>query len=158
MDEKIFYITKKKLQDLRKEYEELVVFERSKTVGEEAPRMLESEDLNPEFVSFQEDMGTLRGRIDELETILTNHELIKKPPKAKQGLVGIGAKVKVHVNGALSEFTIMGTLDANPVVGHISNESPVGRALLGHKVGDEVFVDSPEKTTYKIKGIHYEIS
>ena len=158
MDGKIFYITKAKLQELQKEYGELLDFERKKSLGQEAPKIFESEDLNPEFVSFQEDIGFLRSRIDELKNIIEHHELIKNPPKDKQGVVGMGAKVRIDVDGQRDEFIIVGTLEANPVLGKISNESPVGKALLGHKVGDEVIVSSPIKTAYKIKSIKYEIN
>ena len=158
LDKKIFYVTKEKLKQLKKEHDDLVVFEHNKLSGQEAPRMMESEDINPEFVSYQEDMTSLRNRIDELKTILDNYELIKNPPKEHQTAVGVGATVKLETSGQKAEFVIMGTLEANPELGHISNESPVGKALIGHKVGDEVMVDSPEKTKYKIKGIKYEIS
>jgi len=158
MDGKIFYITKGKLQELKKEYEGLLDFERKKALGQEAPKILESEDLNPEFVSFQEDIGFLRSRIDELKNILEHHELIRIPTKDKQGVIAVGAKVKIDVDGQKDEFIIMGTLEANPALGKISNESPVGRALLGHRVGDEVVVSSPIKVTYKVKNIKYEIS
>ena len=158
MEDKIFYITKGKLQELKKEYEELLVFEHEKIFGEEAPKILESEDLNPEFVSFQEDIGFFRSRIDELKNILDHHELIKNPSKDKQHVIGVGAKVKIDVNGKKDEFVLVGTLEANPVLGKISNESPVGKALLGHKIGDEIVIDSPAKINYKIKGIKYEIS
>ena len=57
MDGRIFHVTKEKLQELKKEYEQLIAFERGKTVGQEAPKILESEDVNLEFISFQEDMG-----------------------------------------------------------------------------------------------------
>ena len=158
MDGKIFYITKEKLHEIKKEYEELLEFEHKKDLGMEAPKILESEDLNPEFVSFQEDVGFLRLRIDELRNIIERHELIKNPSKDKQGVVGLGAKVKIDVDGQKDEFTIVGTLEANPALGKISNESPVGRALLGHKIGDEIILSSPMKITYKIKNIKYEIS
>lgn len=156
MDGKIFYLTKEKLQELKKEHEELLNFERKKVLGQEAPKILESEDLNPEFVSFQEDIGFLRSRIDELKNILEHHILIKAPAKDKQGIVGLGAKVKIDVDGQKDEFFIVGTLEANPAIGKISNESLAGRALLGHKIGDEVVVSSPIKVTYKIKNIKYE--
>ena len=158
MEGKIFYITKAKLQELKKEHNELVSFEHSKSLGEEAPKILESEDLNSEFVSFQEDIGFLRSRIDELKNIIDHHELIKNPAKSVQNIVGIGAKVKIDVNGQKDEFEILGTLEANPALGKISNESPVGRALLGKKIGEEVTISSPAKATYKIKGIKYEIN
>ena len=158
MEGKIFYLTKAKLQELKKEHDELVAFEHSKSLGEEAPKILESEDLNSEFVSFQEDIGFLRSRIDELRNILDHHELIKNPTKSAQNAVGIGAKVKIDVNGQKDEFVIVGTLEANPALGKISNESPVGKALLGKKVGEEFTLASPAKATYKIKGIKYEIN
>jgi transcription elongation factor GreA len=84
--------------------------------------------------------------------------LIKIPAKDKQKIISLGAKVKIEVDGQRDEFTLVGTLEANPALGRISNESPVGKALLGHKVGEEVSVSSPIKTTYKIKSIKYEIS
>ena len=70
----------------------------------------------------------------------------------------MGAKVKVEFAGEKDEFMIVGTLEANPDAGRISNESPVGKALLGAKIGDEVMVYSPKKTVYKVKSIKYEIS
>ncbi|MDP2741245.1 MAG: GreA/GreB family elongation factor [bacterium] len=157
MDEKIFYITKGKLQELKKEHEEFIELERHKNAGE-SPRAFESEDLNPEFISFQEDMSFLRSRILELNNILEHHELIKSPPKEQKNIIGLGAKVRISVDGKKDEFVIVGTLEANPALGKISNESPVGKILLGHKVGDEVAVSSPIKTVYKIKQIKYEIS
>ncbi len=81
----------------------------------------------------------------------------KSPPQEKKAFVGIGAKVKIDVAGKNDEFTIVGTLEANPQLGKISNESPVGMALLGHKVGDEVVILAPTKKVYKIKNIKYEV-
>lgn len=158
MDGKIFYVTKEKLHNVKKEYDELVAFERNKTIGVEAPKILESEDMNPEFISYHEDMESLRFRIDELKNIIENHTLIKNPPKEKQAFVDMGAKVILDVNGKKDEFMIVGTLEANPSLNKISNESPVGKAILGHKVGDEVVITCPETIKYKIKNIKYEIS
>jgi transcription elongation factor GreA len=64
--------------------------------------------------------------------------------------------VVVEVNGEEDEFQIVGTLEANPLLGKISNESPVGSALMGKKVGDEIIISSPVKTVYKIKKIKYQ--
>jgi transcription elongation factor GreA len=158
MDGKTFYITKAKLQELKKEHEELLEFERRKMVGQEAPKIFESEDINPEFISFQEDIGFLRSKINEVKNILDHYELIKAPPNAEQKTVGLGAKIKIEVDGKKDEFLIVGTLEANPALGKISNESPVGRALLGHKVGDQITIPSPVKTVYKIKDIKYQVS
>ena len=114
--------------------------------------------MNPEFISFQEDMDSLRSRISFLEDVFENHKIIKKPTKDQLSFVNIGAKVKLESSGKNDEFTLVGTLEANPDLNKISNESPVGKAILGCKVGDEVVIDSPEKMKYKIKGIKYEVN
>lgn len=158
MEAKTYFITKDKLEELKREYQELVDIERNKSTSDEAPKMFESEDINPEFISFHEDMDYLKSRIAEVKHILENYELIKAPPKEQQSLVSLGARIKIEVDGEKDEFIIVGTLEANPALGKISNESPVGKALLGHKVGDEVIVSSPIKTVYRIKGIRYEIN
>lgn len=157
MSEKIFFITKGKLKELKKEHDELVAFEHSKVMGEEAPRMFESEDINPEFISYHQDLDALRLRIEELKDIFDHHEIIKNPHKDQQHIVALGAKVGMEVNGKHNEFVITGTLEANPDLGKISNESLVGKALLGHKIGDEILISSPTKTKYKIKSIHYQV-
>lgn len=151
---KKFYLTSKGLEAIKKEYSILKGFRLAKTKGE-VPKIWESEDLNPEYLSFQEDLNFLETRIAELENILKNVELIKTPSKKKRDIIGLGATVEVKVDGSSDEFTIVGTLEANPSLGKISNESPVGNALLGRKVGDEVVVSSPIKTTYIIRKIKY---
>ena len=153
-DQKKFYLTKKGLEDLKKEHEILKSLRGAKTKGE-APKIWESEDLNPEYLSFQEDLEFLETRLAELENILDNFSLIGKPSRDKLGIVDLGAIVTVQVNDAKDEFIIVGTLEANPALGKISDESPVGHALLGSKVGDEIVISSPVKTIYKIKKIRY---
>jgi len=153
-EEKKFYLTKQGLEKIKKEYQDLKNLKLSKTKGE-IPKIWQSEDLNPEYLSFQEDLSFLESRIAELEYILKNTELIKPPPKEKQNMVNLGATVLVEVDGQNDEFMIVGSLEANPAIGKISNESPVGRMLLGHRVGDEVVVSSPIQTVYKIKKIKY---
>lgn len=154
LEEKKYYLTKKKLKELKEEYKNLLKLESLKTRGE-VPKILESEDVSSEYLVFQEDLNFLKARIGELKKILNNYELIKYPSKAKQKIVALGAKVKVEADGEKDEFTIVGTLEANPSIGKISNESPVGKALMGRKVGDEIVVSSPIKTTYKILKISY---
>jgi len=153
-EEKKFYLTEQGLERIKKEYQDLKNLKLSKTKGE-IPKIWQSEDLNPEYLSFQEDLSFLESRIAELEYILKNTELIKPPPKEKQNMVNLGATVLVEVDGQNDEFMIVGSLEANPAIGKISNESPVGRMLLGHRVGDEVVVSSPIQTVYKIKKIKY---
>jgi len=155
--EEKFYLTEEGLEKIKKEFEDLKNLKLSKTKGE-IPKIWHSEELNSEYLSFQEDLSFLESRIIELEHILKNAQLIKLPPKEKRNIIQLGAKVLVEVDGQKDELEIVGTLEANPTAGKISNESPVGRVLLGHKAGDVVLVSSPIKTTYKIKKIKYQTS
>lgn len=157
MDGKTFHITKKKLEELKKEHKHLISLEQTQTVGVEAPKMMESDDMNPEFVSYQEDMDSLRRRIDELEDIIKHHQVIKVPAKERAALVDLGATVHLDMGGGKTDqFRIVGTLESNPTAGFISNESPMGKALLGKAIGQEVSIDPAKKKSYKIKHIHYE--
>jgi len=152
-----FYLTIKGLAVLKKEYKILRELRINKT-KKEAPKILESEDLNPEYLAFREDLSSLESRLVELENIFKNVELIKTPLFKNRNIIDLGATVKVKVDGQEDEFTIVGTLEANPALGKISNESPVGSALIGHREGDEVIVSSPTKTIYRIKEIKYQKS
>lgn len=154
IEEKKFYLTKEGLERLKREYRSLKELKLAKVKGE-SPKILVSEDLNPEYLAFQEDMSFLEIRSAELENTLKNAVIIKSPSREKQNIVNLGATVLVEVDGQNDEFTLVGSLEANPSVGNISNESPVGKALLGHKRGDEVVVSSPIQTVYKIKKIRY---
>ena len=154
-EEKKFYLTKEGLEKIKKEYKDLKDLRLSKT-KERFPEVLQSEDLNPEYLSFQEDMSFLEVRIAELENILKNAELIKPPPKEKQDIVDLGATITLEeLDGQINEFMIIGTLEANPSEGKISSDSPVGKALLGHKIGDQIVITSPIRVSYKIKKIKY---
>jgi len=150
-----FYVTKQGLERVQKEYEKLKEFKHQKTMGE-TPNILHSEDANPEYLAFQEDMSLLDARLAEYENILQNTELIKKPAKDKIECVDLGATVICEVDGDKDEFTLVGSLESNPAAGRISNESPVGKALMGHKVGEEVTVNSSVVVTYKILKISYD--
>ncbi len=132
------YLTGRGLEKLKKEHEQLLEMRKLK---EEEP----------------EDLILINRRFEELGTILKTYKLIQTPPKHKQHIVSLGATVAVEVNGQIDEFTILGTFEANPSLGKISNESPVGRALLNRKVGEEIVISSNIKTIYKIKEIRYEL-
>ncbi|MDP2736126.1 MAG: GreA/GreB family elongation factor, partial [bacterium] len=83
-------------------------------------------------------------------------EIITPPAKKERGVVLLGARVTVEVDdGQTDEFEIVGTIEANPSVGRISNESPVGSAFLGKGIGEAVEVSSPKKTVYRITKIRY---
>lgn len=157
MEQEKFYLTKEGLERFKKELEALKKIKALKTKGE-IPDILHSEEINPEYLAFQEDISFLERRLTELENILKNAEIIKVPPKEEQDKIYLGATVEVEVDGRLDEFMLVGSLEANPSIGKISNQSPVGKALIGKKVGETVLISSPIKIAYKIKKIKYEIS
>jgi transcription elongation factor GreA len=137
MPEKI-YLTKKGLEKIKKEYEDL---KKIRLAGAE------------------EDLNLLELKLLKLEYIAKNAELIKLPPENKQNTVGLGATVILEdASGKTKEFEILGTLEADPSEGKISSESPVGQALLNHKVSDEIVINSPTKNSYKIKKIKYQLA
>lgn len=155
MTENKYYLTKEGLEKIQKDYASLLEFRKMKTT-DEVPSIWHSEDVNPEYLSFQEDMNVLEARLTEYENILKNMELIGLPSKDKRDIVFLGAKVSVEIdNGQVDEYEIVGTLEANPSLGRISNESPVGRAILGLRVGEEIAVSSPKKTVFRVKKIEY---
>jgi len=158
MPEENFYLTKEGLERIKKEYQSLRNLKKIKSSRENI-LPLEGENANPAYLSLQEDLEILERKTEELENILKNYQIIKFPPKAKQNIVDLGAKVFLEdSSGQKVKFQIVGTLEANPFLEKISNESPVGKALLGCKVGEKVDIDSPVKLEYKILKITYEES
>ncbi len=152
---KTFYLTKEGLKKLKAEYEDLKKLQ--KTEHEEAPTLLEGDALNPDYSFYKENIDGLEQRLEELDNILKNYTIIKKPGKKEEGTVQIGAKV-ILKNGSTEkeEFKIVGTLEANPFEGKISNESPIGIAFLGKQVGDTISINNNDN--YKILKIQYEES
>jgi len=141
-EEKKFYLTEEGLERIRKEYESLKELRLAKT-RRESPEILYSEDLNPEYLAFREDINFLGSKIIEFENIIKNAELIRPPKKEKQNIIDLGATVLVEINGEIDEFRLVGTLEADPSNRKISNESPIGRALLGKRVGEIVVIKTP---------------
>lgn len=149
---KQFYLTKEGVAELNAEHEELVsqrgpIAERIKTAREFG-------DLseNAEYTSARQEQERVESRIAEIETILQNVEIIKKPKGDSK--VQLGSTVKLSGNGKSKEFTVVGTVEADPINGKISDESPIGQALMGKKVGEEVEIKTPAETaTYKIASI-----
>jgi len=149
-----YFLTKEGKARVEREFQELSRLKDFKTKGE-SPRIFHSEDINPEFLSFQEDLELLDARLVELDNILKNVQIIAPPAKDRQGVVDLGARVVLEVDGQSDEFEIVGSLEANPIAGKISNECPVGRSLMHHKVGDEIVVGSNPQIVYRIKAIKY---
>lgn len=98
---------------------------------------------NADYIQAKEDQAFLEGRILELETILNNVQIIEEKDRSRDK-VDIGSTVTVQEENFPEEtFFLVGPKEADPVNGRISYESPIGKALLGHKVGDQVVIDTP---------------
>ncbi|MCX6764575.1 MAG: GreA/GreB family elongation factor [Candidatus Nealsonbacteria bacterium] len=155
MEEGKIYLTKEGLEKTKKQYQDLWKIRKAKS-ADDIPQFLQSEEINPEYLSFQEDLNFLENKISELKYILKNFQLIEPPAKAKREVVNLGAQVWLESkNNQIDKFRIVGHLETNPFEGEISNESPLGQALLGHKTGEEIIVPLAVKTKYKIKKIEY---
>lgn len=97
---------------------------------------------NAEYEEAKSAQAFVEGRIQELENILANAVVADSAPNPD--IVGIGSQVAVRApNGKTQQYTIVGSAEASPLHGKISNESPVGRALIGKTLGDEVEVAAP---------------
>ena len=108
---------------------------------------------NAEYHSAREDLSALEGRIEELKDIITRVNVVDIKRSGEEE-VGIGSVVMVAINGTQHEFSIVGEWEADPAAKKISHESPLGKALIGKKVGDAVEVEAPAgKVTYSIKSV-----
>ncbi len=108
---------------------------------------------NAEYHSAREDLAALEGRIEELKDIINRVNVVDLK-KAGEEEVGIGSVVQVSINGSQHEFTIVGEWEADPAAKKISHESPLGKALIGKKVGEVVEVEAPVgKVSYAIKSV-----
>lgn len=154
--EEVYYLTREGLKKIKEEYEELKK-KREEKIKEGSPPILHSEDLNPQYMVFKEDMFFLETRLKELEKVLKNYQLIVPPKGEKRKTVQIGAIVTLQENGgAINEFMVVDSIEANPSEGKISWRSPLGKLLLNKKVGEKVFLTTPTKIIYTIKKIRYE--
>ena len=107
---------------------------------------------NADYAQAKEEQSFIEGRIQEIEEMLKNAEIIEHSINRNQ--VSIGSTVTLKINGKEVKYTIVGSNEANPAAGKISNESLVGKALLGAKMGQAIVVETPSgKTEYEIVGI-----
>lgn len=149
---KNFKLTKEGVEELSSELE-LLKSQRPE-VADRIKTAREFGDLseNAEYSSARQDQEKAESRIAEIEEILENVEIIKKPKNAD--IVELGNEVELKNKDGSKKFTIVGSVQANPMEGKISNESPIGMALLGKKLGEEVEIKTPAATnTYKITSI-----
>ena len=150
-------LTYKGLKKLEDELENLKVVRR-KEVSQKIKEAREQGDLseNAEYDAAKDEQRDIEARIEELEKILKNAEVVVEE-EADLDKVSIGCSVKIldcEFDEEL-EYKIVGSTEANSLKGKISNESPVGKALLGKQVGDTVTVETPAgEFSYKVLSIH----
>lgn len=137
------YMTEKGFQKAKSELETLLSFKRPEILDylQDAKDGGDSAD-NTEYLFLIQELETVDRRIRDLRYKLEHSQLIQQAGHNEP--ITLGSTVVIQENGASPEtYTIVGSTEADPDQGCISNESPLGRALLNHKVGDEVAVDSP---------------
>lgn len=138
--EKAIELTEKGKEKLLAELNEYKKVRRPAVI-ERIKRAKEFGDLseNAEYEDARNEQSFIEGRIQELEYVLKNAKLSHK----NSGVVSIGNIVKVKLNGELTEFEIVGANESDPASGKISNESPIGRALIGRKSGEKSSAQTP---------------
>jgi transcription elongation factor GreA len=143
MVQKKIHVTKQGLDKLESELKQLITVQRPEVAGKiKRAREVGGTENNAEYDDAKNEQAFVEGRILMLENIIKNATIIESP--AIPGVVELGDKVLIrNQDGKIEQFTIVGSTEANPVEGKISNESPVGRALLGKKAGDKVLVQTP---------------
>ncbi len=143
MGQKKILITREGLTKLQSELDHLLSVRRQEIADKiKRAREMGGTENNAEYEDAKNEQAFVEGRILMLENTVKNATVIESP--AMPGVVEIGDKVLIqNQDGKIEQFTIVGSAEASPVEGKISNESPVGKALLGKKIGDEVDVKTP---------------
>jgi transcription elongation factor GreA len=149
MTQQDFYLTPEGIKDLEQELDDLMKNKR-KEVAKALREAKEFGDLseNSSWDDAKERQAFIEGRISEIGNILKHAKTITK---GDNGVVSVGSKVHVSLDDGKQVFHIVGSTEADPDSGKISDESPIGQALLGKKVGDKAEVEVPAGTmSYKI--------
>ena len=147
------FLTKEGYQKLQDELDYLRKAKRQE-VANRLHEAMEGGELieNAEYEAAKNEQAFVEGRIQELDMLLASAKIIEdNGPKKKSDGVQLGSKVTIKEGNFEPEtFIIVGMAEANPREGKISNESPIGKAILGHKIGDSVKVETPGGT-YTVK-------
>jgi transcription elongation factor GreA len=146
------FLTKEGFQKLQDELDYLRKVKRQE-VANRLHEAMEGGELieNAEYEAAKNEQAFVEGRIQELDILLASAKIIEDNGKRKSDGVQLGSKVTIKEGNFEAEtFTIVGVAEANPREGKISNESPIGKAILGHKIGDSVKVETPGGT-YTVK-------
>ena len=153
MNNKPTYLSKEGLTKLRSELDEMISVKRPE-VANRIHDAKEHGDLseNAEYEDAKNEQAFVEGRIQTLEALIKNATIIDENHSTEH--VQIGSTVSVESGDGAETFTIVGSAEAKPGEGRISNESPVGRALLGKRKGDKIVVRVPAGDfSYKIVSI-----
>lgn len=138
---KVYQITESGQRELERELDEL-----KSRRGEIADKIAAARDFgdlseNAEYDAAREAQGLLETRITEIETILQNASIIQT---GNSSTVMLGSTVELEANGKAVTYTVVGPVEADPLEGKVSNESPIGQALMGKAVGDTVTISTPK--------------
>jgi transcription elongation factor GreA len=151
---KQFHLTQQGVDELKEELSELIG-QRSE-IADRIKTAREFGDLaeNAEYSSSRQDQERNEARISEIEHILANVQVITASNKSGKVVLGSVVTLKSADNKTTKQFQVVGTVEADPLEGKISDESPIGRVLIGKKQDEEVEIKTPAETTaYKIVDI-----
>ncbi|MBU1348938.1 transcription elongation factor GreA [Patescibacteria group bacterium] len=154
MVDKIQYVSQEGLDKLKAEHQELKSVRRKEAVVKiETAKALGDLSENADYHEAKNELAFIDGRIQEIEGILKNVSIIEGGGGSSTS-VHIGSTIEVESRGTHKSYRIVGSNEADPTQGLISNESPLGAAFLGHAVGDDVEVSTPAGTqTYRIVSV-----
>lgn len=150
------FISRERLGKLKEELEYLKSVRRQE-IADKIREAKDQGDLseNAEYAEAKEEQAFVEGRILELENTIKNSEIFDNQQMVSS-VITIGSTIKVKEGKNIIQYTIVGSDEANPSLGKISNESPIGRAFLNKKKGDIVEAETPRGTIqYKIVSVFY---
>ncbi|MCL6096174.1 MAG: transcription elongation factor GreA [Patescibacteria group bacterium] len=157
MDSKKIYLTKEGLEELKNEFEKLSKTKRPDVLSRVSQaRSMGDLSENAEYVAARDELSFIDGRIDELEELLKQAVLIvESASKNSNHVVKLGSRVTLTVKGKKEDFMVVGEWEADPQEKKISHESPLGKALIGKKIGEKVEVEAPAgKVLYTIVSVN----
>jgi len=147
------YLSQEGIQELKKELNHLL--SERKEVSAKIKEAREFGDLseNAEYIEAKTKQSFIEGRIAEIQNLLKNATIIENDKS--RSMVHLGSQVKLQFNSTIVEYILVGSNEAKPAEGKISNESPLGQALLGRRKGEEFFFETPDgKRKYRVLEIH----
>jgi transcription elongation factor GreA len=143
MGDKNIYLTAEGLEDLKKEHHTLSKVRRPEVVNRvSSARELGDLSENAEYQAARDELAFIDGRLEELEDLLKKVQVIKDHTGTVSN-VELGSTVTLDHKGKNEDYMVVGEWEADPIEKKISHASPLGKALLGKKIGDSVEVEAP---------------